>query len=117
MFVPVMYGVDQSDIDRLYGMAAALRDAREDVIVDEDEAPIATTQDDVEWWKKCGIRKGARYLIVVCDTFDLEDYPVYVMPGESLRDTQDKYNQKMQRVMETIDLRPVDPQTGLPTNG
>jgi hypothetical protein len=26
MFVPVMYGTDQSDVDRLYNMAAALRD-------------------------------------------------------------------------------------------
>lgn len=45
------------------------------------------------------------HLVVVCDTFDHEDYPVYVKLGENVRDVVTKYNgPNMQRVMEVYDL-------------
>jgi hypothetical protein len=62
---------------------------------------MGTTQADIREWLTRGKDKGATHMIVVCDTFDHEDYPVYVMPGEVARDKHAEYNGKdMQRVME-----------------
>ncbi len=44
-------------------------------------------------------------MIVVCDTFDHEDYPVYVKPGEDVRKKYAEYDgPNMQRVMEVYAL-------------
>jgi hypothetical protein len=44
-------------------------------------------------------------MVVVCDTFDYEDYPVYVMPGENARERAAECDaQSMQRVMEVYRL-------------
>jgi hypothetical protein len=52
-------------------------------------------------WLLEGKETGATHLIVVCDTFDHDDYPVYVMPDEDVREVEARYNgQSMQRVME-----------------
>ncbi len=64
-----------------------------------------TTRDDIKRWRDTGIARGATHLIVVCDTFSHEDYPVYVMPSESASAKATDYNGKnMQRVMEVIPL-------------
>ncbi len=40
-------------------------------------------------------------MIVFCDTFDHEDFPVYVMPGENIRARLDAaQGNPMQRLME-----------------
>lgn len=45
------------------------------------------------------------HVVVVCDTFDHEDYPVFVSAEESVRRIYDEHNGKnMQRVMEVYDL-------------
>ncbi len=45
-------------------------------------------------------------MIVVCDSFDHEDYPVYVDPGEDFWDVFAEYSGKnMQRIMEVYDLQ------------
>jgi len=41
-------------------------------------------------------------LIVACDTFSFEDYPVYVMPGEDVRE-RCKLGE-MQSIMEVYNL-------------
>ena len=44
-------------------------------------------------------------MIVVCDTWDHEDYPVYVQEGEDPRARAGEYTEKnMQRVMEVYAL-------------
>lgn len=48
---------------------------------------------------------GATHVIVVCDTFDYEDYCVNVMPNESLEEKKSKYTGNMQRIMEVIQLQ------------
>jgi hypothetical protein len=65
---------------------------------------MRTTQSDVTRWLSDGVAKGAAHMIVVCDTFSYEDYPVYVMPNETLGDMRSKYSVSMQRVMEVYDL-------------
>ena len=64
-----------------------------------------TTAKDIAEWFKNGKREKKAYLIVVCDTFSYEDYPVYVGKKESLSDAKAKYNgQNMQKIMEVYDL-------------
>jgi hypothetical protein len=66
---------------------------------------MAATSQDIERWFERGIKQGATHMIVVCDTFDWDDYPVYVIAGQSARDVADQYSGKnMQKVMEVYNL-------------
>lgn len=57
-------------------------------------------------WLKEGKKKKATHCIIVCDTFDYEDYPVYVSKNQNVREIEKKYDgQNMQRVMEVYDLK------------
>lgn len=50
-------------------------------------------------------RLGATHVIDVCDTFDYDNYPVYVMPGEDIDDKVKEYsNINMQKVECVIDM-------------
>jgi len=65
-----------------------------------------TTQNEVNQWVERGRKNGATHLIVVCDTFDYEDYPVFVMPGDNLKIVIKKYSGKnMQKIMEIIEIK------------
>jgi hypothetical protein len=44
-----------------------------------------TTKDEIRGWLECEQARGATHMLVVMDTFDREDYPVYVKPGENPR--------------------------------
>lgn len=66
---------------------------------------MGTTRQDINKWFDEGVKKKATHMIVVCDTFDHEDYPVYVKKDEKVREVYDKYNgPNMQRVMEVYSL-------------
>lgn len=48
---------------------------------------------------------GATHMLVVCDTFDYSDYPVYVMPNENVWTKSDENNgPNMTRLMEVYNL-------------
>lgn len=62
---------------------------------------MAATRGEIERWFDEGVAKAATHMVVVVDTFDHEDYPVYVMPGEDSHQIAAEYSGKnMQRVME-----------------
>lgn len=65
-----------------------------------------TTKEEIRSWLERGKREGATHVIVVCDSFDYEDYPVMVKPGgKSCREVEAEYSGKnMQRVMEVYSL-------------
>lgn len=64
-----------------------------------------TTQADIRGWLEQGKANGATHVIVACDTFDYEDYPVNVMPGQDPRKVAEDYDRKdMQTVMEVYAL-------------
>jgi hypothetical protein len=67
---------------------------------------MAASREDISRWFDQGSRQKATHLIVVCDTFDHEDYPVFV---QGAQECLDRYNEldgrNMQRVMEVYDLR------------
>jgi CMP-N-acetylneuraminic acid synthetase len=70
-----------------------------------------TTKDDIRQWFKRAT-KSHTHMLVVCDTFDHEDYPVFVNKDQQVRSVYDEYNDKnMQRVMEVYNLGlPLEPQ-------
>lgn len=59
-----------------------------------------TTSAEIQGWFERGKREKATHMIVVCDTFDHDDYPVYVQRGEDVRERVAHYGTNMQRVME-----------------
>lgn len=66
---------------------------------------MATTQADILAWLAKGEEEGATHVIVVCDTFDWSDYPVYVRPEQQVQQEIEKYDGKnMQKVMEVYNL-------------
>lgn len=66
---------------------------------------MGTTKEDIRGWLKYGQEQGATHMIVVCDTFDWEDYPVYVMPTDDVHQKFASYNgPNMQKVMEVYNL-------------
>lgn len=62
-----------------------------------------TTKDDIRGWLDSA-PKDATYMVVVCDTFDYEDYPVYVTKGQKCADVVAEHSKNMQKVMEVYDL-------------
>ena len=59
------------------------------------------TREDINGWKKYGKTKKATHLIVVCDTFEYEDYPVYVRKEQNVREVEKRFHgENMQQVME-----------------
>lgn len=67
---------------------------------------MAAQRAEIREWFLRGVKEKATHMIVVCDTFDHEDYPVFVKSNEDVRARESEYNGKnMQRVMEVYNLR------------
>ena len=66
---------------------------------------MAASKGLISSWFDEGKSQGYQYMIVVCDTFDHEDYPVYAKGATECYEKYDQHNfQNMQRVMEVYDL-------------
>lgn len=66
---------------------------------------MATTRKDVDRWIATAKEMGAKHIISVCDTFEWDDYPVYVMPNENLEERKKSYNGvNMQSINEVITI-------------
>ena len=66
---------------------------------------MGTTREQIRGWLERGVADGATHMVVACDTFDWEDYPVYVSPGESVAEVAEAHHgEGMQKVMEVYDL-------------
>lgn len=63
---------------------------------------MAASRSDINaWLDRLYDDDDVTHMIVVCDSFDWEDYPVYVTKGENVREKESEYKDKsMQRVME-----------------
>jgi hypothetical protein len=67
---------------------------------------MGTTKEDLKRWFDAGKKEDATHLVVVCDTFDHEDYPVLVKPGEDVNERVSHYNgSNMQKVMEVYSYK------------
>lgn len=66
----------------------------------------AATRSEVEEWVQEAQRRGATHLIVMVDTFDWEDYPVYIMGDQNINEELSKRSGKnMQRVVEVYNMQ------------
>jgi hypothetical protein len=71
----------------------------------QGEMEMPTSKADIKGWLTRGRDKGATHVIVACDTFDWDDYPVFVMPGQDAREIAKGYDGlNMQRLMEVYHL-------------
>lgn len=66
---------------------------------------MAATREDIDRWILTARQLKAKHVISVCDTFDYDDYPVYVMPDEDLEERKKKFDGvNMQKINEVITL-------------
>jgi len=65
-----------------------------------------TTKEDIRGWLKRAKKEKATHMLVVCDSFDYEDYPVFVMKGEDVHEVikEKCRSDNMQRLMEVYNL-------------
>jgi len=69
-----------------------------------------TTQADLRRWFERGLEQGMKQMVVMCDTFDHGDYPIYTQTAQEARDLVANPG-SMQRAMEVYDLtKPMEPQ-------
>jgi len=55
-------------------------------------------------WIEEGIKNKNKYLIVVCDTFDQEEYPIFCKDDKEFSFQKEEHNKNMQRVVTIINL-------------
>lgn len=66
---------------------------------------MAANREDIERWLEAARQENATHVIIVCDTYDWDDYPVDVYAGQDVRKIESHYNGKnMQKVMEVYSL-------------
>jgi hypothetical protein len=69
---------------------------------------MAATKNEISQWFDNGVNNPEKptHMIVVCDTYEYDDYPVYVNPSEDVQKIYEKYNgPNMQRVIEVYNLK------------
>lgn len=80
----------------------------------EKEVDVAATKADIRGWFEQGLKdSGKTHMVVVCDTYDWDDYPVYIAAksAEDAREQARALNKNMQSVMEVYNLgSPMEPQ-------
>jgi hypothetical protein len=69
-----------------------------------------TTPNEIREWLNEGLKFKATHVLIVCDTYDYENYPVYVLPGQDVRKVAEAHNDpSMTRLMEVYSLTGVHP--------
>lgn len=65
---------------------------------------MATTREEIaQWFDEAD--PGSTHMLIVCDEYDHEDYPVYVGPDRNVLDVEREYDSKeMSHVMEVYNL-------------
>ncbi len=67
---------------------------------------MAAKKEDIAEWFNGEKDHGYTHMIIVCDTFDWEDYPVYILPEEDVRKRYKELNgPNMQKVMEVYSYK------------
>lgn len=62
---------------------------------------MSTALAELRTWFEDAESSGASHMIIVCDTYDWEDYPVFVSPGDDPVEVATEFNGKdMQKIME-----------------
>ena len=75
-----------------------------------------TSVEQIEDWFIGGQEVGAAYMVVACDRFDHEDYPIYASDVEEARKiVKEKVSEELSGVHEVYDLN-ADKTTQLASN-
>ena len=64
---------------------------------------MAATKESIRDWLQKATEEDT-HMLVVCDTFDYCDYPVFVNKNEDINNKIKKYSENMQRVIEVYNL-------------
>lgn len=64
---------------------------------------MSATRDDLSSWFDRGKESNHRYMVIVCDTYDWDDYPVFCNDKEEA-ENRVKNPGEMQKIMEVYDL-------------
>jgi hypothetical protein len=62
---------------------------------------------EIRGWLIDGIKKGATHCLIIYDSWDYENYPRYVMPGEDVYEITKEYEKEyltVERLMEIYNL-------------
>lgn len=60
---------------------------------------------------RCKENPEHTHMLIVCDTFDWDDYPVEISKGRDIHEAVKYYSQNMQKVMEVYNMDlPMEPQ-------
>ena len=65
----------------------------------------AATKAIIEEWFDRGVREKEEFMIVVCDTYDHDDYPVYTSKKNYAKEYAEHNGENMQRIMEVYNLK------------
>lgn len=66
---------------------------------------MAARFEDIKRWVYSAKEQGCTHLIVVCDTYDHDDYPCYVSKDEDINERIKHFQQAdMQRIMEVYKM-------------
>lgn len=65
---------------------------------------MGTSKEQIKRWLTEAQKSGASHVIVVCDTYDWDDYPVPVTQGELSQKLDYYRNASMQKIMEVYNL-------------
>lgn len=75
-------------------------------VVSREKSLAATKEEIAEWVKRGKKNKKCTHVVIVCDTFDWDDYPVEVKEGESIDSVIKHYDgPNMQKVMEVYSMK------------
>lgn len=64
---------------------------------------MSTTKDDIRKWLERGKAQGASHLLVICDTYDWDDYPVFASSEAEAR-VKASTPGPMQKLMEVYKI-------------
>jgi hypothetical protein len=64
---------------------------------------MITSVEQLREWFEEGQRDGHKFMLIICDTFDWTDYPVYTVSRDAAKDRAENPGE-MQKVMEVYDL-------------
>lgn len=63
-----------------------------------------TTLVTLKQWYRRAVKEKASHMLVVCDTFNYDDYPVMVKKDEDVKKAIADHSGNMQRVMEVYKM-------------
>lgn len=66
---------------------------------------MAATKEEIREWLQRGIEQKSSHVIIAVDTWDYEDYPVFVSADEDVQEKVNSYNNKSDRIMEVYNLK------------